>query len=348
MFANILDTSIGNQILRKNIRLVVVTACSCGIINPFLSIQTYVAAVCHDLSYIHSRETGLIVATPGNKHIPLACCNIQLTGGINTQRAQVANDEFINDHAVSFHFLRGIVSIIGLDDLGSIFINRILQDVAVGIANIHFFRGIGSIIGSHRLFSVFNREQQDVPRCILHDNIVCICICELLQIGDGSFRSTGQVSGVYFRNLIVVHADPFGFQYHIVALHIGHFTLGLSIHAAFFIDNGIADCIEKLFLRPGIFYFVRIISVCQRLISCIRRKIFIRAGIGRLSAIRFCVCEHLRQRVRAFAALKHCILFFHAGFIIGRVLFQALNVGSFIVLGSGDQACIDPMADQLL
>ena len=291
--------------------------CQPGIVNALLGIQTYILLIRNgDPANMYRCKFVLFITAAGNKCAVVTGGNINPARRINTQRTQIADDEPVND-AVGFHF--PAFRVIGFPDLPARY---------------------GSIRPGFR----FLYQNQRVIVSVFHGYVSRIRVGQLFQVGNGRLASARQFVSLDFGDYICVHADALCCQRHISALHVRFFALRLGADAAFLVHDRIADGIEKLFLRPGKFHLFRIIRILQRLISLIRIQILFRTGISRA----VCFGKHIPNLLIGLPAAKQLILFLYPDSVILRILFQAPDVGAFIVRSTGHQARIDPVADQIL
>ena len=86
------------------------------------------------------------------------------------------------------------------------------------------------------------------------------------------------------------------------------------------------------------------VSVHDSLVVGILGQVRVNTGIGRTVLFG----EHFLHCVAGFLIGKQGKLFLNARFIIGRVLLQALDIGAFIILRTGNEPCIDPVHYQVV
>ena len=105
---------------------------------------------------------------------------------------------------------------------------------------------------------------------------------------------------------------------------------------------GMAFLMIKLIFNMG---FIFSIGIFHHHIGLVLLQIVFRLCVG---LCRTRLGELLPQRNLPAALLKRFILFFYSCFIISCVLLQALNIGAFVVFRAGNQACINPVVDQVI
>ena len=209
---------------------------------------------------------------------------------------------------------------------------------------IRIYRVAPGIPGRYNLFSlIVYGKGQDIACCVFHDYVRCIRRCQLLQVGNSRFRTANQIFRQYGRASFTGFADACGIQVHILPLNVGLFTLGHSGLAALLVDDGVTDCIQQLFLCPGI----RGMGVFfhNRLILRIRLQEFIHTCI--LGTILF--GKHLFDGIGdAFTGSEQGKLLLHPGLVLRRILFKAGNVRAFVIIGVLDQPGVDPTPYQFI